>query len=1637
MGRRNKKKPSFEPESMDVDSQSDEYDFQNISSEDINDFSHQFATIDSISSSSMTDIYKSANKTELQLITSKLKNATNSDEKISALRKLSSIFSVSNEENLLSSTPIILQISKLLLEIINYSEEAEECLLSIRSIANLIEAQPGITSYLVDQNLVLALCNQLLQLQDIDIADQVLTTLEAISRDFPKAIIDAGGMVAAMCYIDFFTTSSQRTALQIVTNSISGITNNDFQNFSQVMPHLIKTVVSSDNKVAELSWVSMEIIVKNTEPGSQIESIITHDFIAWVISEYIQNTNSSTRKQLLRILGLISHKSQILSLQILNSNIFEQIHKNYISDSGNNNDKIPLDNNTPTSSLKNNTDLNTLEEEWEVLGMILGLLPPLHLVVDNYENGFNIFTIENNNPNKTNDSNCYSKILYSIQKNKDQCQKIMELLIFLGIYLMKSESSEKLWNRSMVAVLLAVWLFDPKDINKIFEKPKFAYFVPWFISHGHIGDHSSLISSLMLGYKLLEKANDNIKLTYERQGAVYALRKLSGNSSYDASENMFTQGVKLLYAYLQPTNISISNNKPTDETKIWIGKLSSLILKTHWPYSSNNDLESSPESIMCKLHLSAQNTQNLWYSLEESNEHLLIPLIENFKLQLASTDGVTVHELEHSGWLELFSEMSDCIHSSKISINSEKEKNQNFDENTEKNIIYDKKRLTKKSPSNCQITCAYKVFECLLNTSKINNSQKLEEYSISTLIGLINESLIIHEELPTFIPTRSSEESKNNGLVILARSLKVQLTYLDNDDYSTEIDQDKKNTLEKIYSDLRAKVKSLRINVLGSSQMDSLLIDLKPQIVRVLNSISETPLTKLKIPERSVVTDFLPVLSDQNTHLENLLLSLSNARSSANQFLPEIVDPESVLSESNSKDSSVNPIDSDTQKTSLSTFDLKNFKIEIFLEKELNGKLFKLDMTKSLYSSLLSAYFNENTKTYDEFSPWSTIFNLKYKVIFTENLPKTGSETNLTALSDINLNSFETVRSLSYALAAKQRQSLPTFGQNILRVHKYSYKQALDIFDNKIAHLLNVLLGLYNTQLKIFFLNPNAFIESNNNTRWEHTYINNKINNKLGLLVNDPFTIASKSYPEWTYNLVYHFPFLFTFEYRSLFLRTTCLPPSRNLSQWNSRNSNASPDSSNRENRTRTSGPVLGIPIIDPVSHIELSIQLPQLRKQKVMVNRSRIFESAMQTMMKYSHPVTILEVQYIDEAGTGLGPTLEFYSSVCTEFLRKSLKMWYPVCDKSQPESPLFFAPKGLFPLPISTNLINPSGEYAKLFSFLGTFVAKAIIDERPLDLPLHPAFLMLLLNSISETKFPLPDPLVLIELIDTDISSILSRLQNCLAEKLRIYGRDDLSTIQKNNLVSLITLDDGSLIDDLCIDFTLIGCSDYLLRPNGGDVSVNILNLQPYLDLTIDAFTRKGVSTAISAFKTGFNKVFPVEALCAYSYLELSVIFGSLEFNSELLQGLDNFVWTPEMLMRYIRVDHGYNMNSPVVVMFISWLSKLSQSDRCRFLLFVTGSPRLPPTSLLPTADSKTLSGSIDSLVSSNSNILGFGSLNPPLTIVLRHSQHPLKPDDYLPTVMTCANYIKLPNYSSYEILDKRWFQAMSEGHSSFHLS
>jgi E3 ubiquitin-protein ligase TRIP12 len=74
-----------------------------------------------------------------------------------------------------------------------------------------------------------------------------------------------------------------------------------------------------------------------------------------------------------------------------------------------------------------------------------------------------------------------------------------------------------------------------------------------------------------------------------------------------------------------------------------------------------------------------------------------------------------------------------------------------------------------------------------------------------------------------------------------------------------------------------------------------------------------------------------------------------------------------------------------------------------------------------------------------------------------------------------------------------------------------------------------------------------------------------------------------------------------------------------------------------------------------------------------------------------YGSSSSILEVEYFEEVGTGLGPTLEFYSLVSKEFARRDLKIWRDA-DASHP-GPFVHHPTGLYPCPLGSDDVVSGG--------------------------------------------------------------------------------------------------------------------------------------------------------------------------------------------------------------------------------------------------------------------------------------------------------------------------------------------------------
>lgn len=68
----------------------------------------------------------------------------------------------------------------------------------------------------------------------------------------------------------------------------------------------------------------------------------------------------------------------------------------------------------------------------------------------------------------------------------------------------------------------------------------------------------------------------------------------------------------------------------------------------------------------------------------------------------------------------------------------------------------------------------------------------------------------------------------------------------------------------------------------------------------------------------------------------------------------------------------------------------------------------------------------------------------------------------------------------------------------------------------------------------------------------------------------------------------------------------------------------------------------------------------PRLDRRKRTVARQNMLRQAENVMLESAHSKALLEIQYENEVGTGLGPTLEFYALVSQELQRADLDLWH-----------------------------------------------------------------------------------------------------------------------------------------------------------------------------------------------------------------------------------------------------------------------------------------------------------------------------------------------------------------------------------------
>ncbi|KAI6238131.1 HECT-type E3 ubiquitin transferase [Aphelenchoides fujianensis] len=546
----------------------------------------------------------------------------------------------------------------------------------------------------------------------------------------------------------------------------------------------------------------------------------------------------------------------------------------------------------------------------------------------------------------------------------------------------------------------------------------------------------------------------------------------------------------------------------------------------------------------------------------------------------------------------------------------------------------------------------------------------------------------------------------------------------------------------------------------------------------------------------------------------------------------------------------------------------------------------------------------------------------------------------------------------------------------------------------------------------------------------ETSFISAKLTQKLQQELADPLVVAAGAFPTWAELLIYRFPCLFSLETRNSFLRATAFGTSRAIVWLQSRRDQLLEEA-------RSSGAAHSSSLAGVRREDYPEFRIGRIKHERIKVHRSdeHLFENAVRVMKFHAARKAVLEIEYLGEEGTGLGPTLEFYALVAAEFQRKSLAMF--LCDDEDHEQqrleadsldlgegtkpPGYYVRRagGLFPAPAPQGSAEAE-RIAESFRILGIFLAKVLQDSRLVDLPLSLAFLRLLTSDsvAGSNEGDLEDVnldgllgLADLEEIHSHKAKFLRSVQRVCMEKADIRADSSLSAHEKHRRIAALRLEFNGehgtaahecRIEELGLTFVVNPPSavfqydEHELIPNGANTDVTIDNIELYLGKCVDFYLNSGIRQQVKAFREGFDSVFPLRSLKMLTPYEVQ----------KLLSGEQYPEWTREDLINFTEPKLGYTRDSAGFLRFVDVVAAMSPAERKAFLQFTTGCSSLPPG--------------------------GLANLHPRLTVVRKVDAGG---DGSYPSVNTCVHYLKLPEYSTADVLRERLLAATHE--KGFHLN
>jgi E3 ubiquitin-protein ligase TRIP12 len=1515
----------------------------------------------------------------LREILGNLRQKDDSSMQLIALQELSEILLVSNEDNLsghFSPDAFVKELVTLMQPNEFTGEENPEImLLACRCLANLMEALPASTANVVYGGAVPILCQKLLEISFIDLAEQALSTLEKISSEYPTSIVREGGLTACLSYLEFFATSTQRVAVTTAANCCRNIPEDSFSVVRDVMPTLLNVLGSNDPKVVEQASLCVSRIVESFKyQPSKLEELVSVDLLKTVLRLLLPGTTNligpNIHTQFLRVLAFTARASPRLSAELFKMNVVETLYQILTGVSP------PSGTEDVASKLDSVLIMQALihrprEQILETLNVICELLPSLPRSADPASGDF----VEMNSPTEPITPASLGP------KKKSSNEKRIELLegckaevrrfaLILFPTLTDAFSSTVNLGVRQKVLMAHLKMLSNLDVDILVEALKSVPYASFLASILSQQDHPSLVMYALQATELLMSRLDNIyRYQLYREGVIAEITKLSTEvvepePSTAAHEHHDPEGQQ--GASADSEDHSASEHEESEDDDDDDGHSHHSSDDDHDEHDDDNEDDNDEENEMqhedgspspassegstmsidgpprhlisdfpsmksrisevAKKFLEMHETEKQGKAMKKKATKILTSLstlageIEAFYLQRTSSTSLPI-----DGGIELFKRLANFFDTDAL-------ENVTSAELLASGVVRVLEEVFSNPDGELAVAAQSAFLQVFMGYSVKSKPKTATAESPATPFSVMIHKLqdllsrSEHFEVMT-VHHNAFDGNRSSAASMLAKQIRLKLVADDDSDIPRPYRQilvsiHAITTFKSLDDYLRPRI-SLSERPRGSTRRDAVSralaamagagIPFSAAEARLAGRLQPPAMPTPPPPPPPAAAPSsgsrsarktkaksqadTPATPEPSSSKDKTSLRRSSRRQALSDETPPTRPPpenedhlDNALECADEKQLSDDDDMGETESSGLNVLrDIDDGMDEaptpedpsaVNLEVAAGGKITarKEDGTRvptpsqarsaaslpSRTTSALAAALANSPSPSTSSRPlsysgalqstpqdWHIEFSIGGKMIPNETtIYRAVHRSPLSAEEQTRSNVWTNTHTIKF-----KRVSGPPPAESI--AFGASFDGAAETEEGATpgslakhpttASILRLLKMLHDLNANI----DDVIVENKETLKLNveplSQFVNTKLTAKLNRQLEEPLIVASNCLPSWSEDLARLYPFLFPFETRHLFLQSTSFGYARSMTRWQ----NAQSQEESR--RSRDERPFLG-----------------RLQRQKVRISRSKILESAVKVMELYGASQSILEVEYFEEVGTGLGPTLEFYSTVSKEFSKKKLKLWR---DNDPGEGEGFVnGPNGLFPRPWSNDfLTSEDGEkILQLFKMLGKFVARSMIDSRIIDINFNPIFFR-----IGDETSGVRPSLGAVKAVDPMLAKALKLIKKFAIAKKDIDEDPNRTPAQKVADTEKVVIN-NTKIDDLCLDFTLPGFPEIELAPNGAQMSLSMENVDLYLEKVVDMTLGTGVRRQVDAFRTGFSLVFPYSALSAFTPDELCTLFG-----------------------------------------------------------------------------------------------------------------------------------------------------------------